>query len=203
MFGEKITESQVKENKSHPIIYKNSTDSQQTEKLVGEFNKYFTRLKRMYMISKNEYEKTINDLKINEIMRLKRILKYFLHKDIINHDDVIFITKIIEEIHNIDYETRKKSEIKRSKNNNYKPQKPKTFKTNSFRHNNIEKPRVISNARYSPRSNYAETGNITAIKTTSSIKPIENSPEKKTSKSNNSHYLRKMNFQHNGNNKRK
>lgn len=200
--SEFINETQVNENENittdkevfHPPIYPNSDNPKEVEKIVGEFNKYYTRLKRFFMVSKSDSEKIINDLKIEEITRLKLLLKYFLHKDKINMDDLRYVTQMIQEIHNKDYENRKKSEVK-------KPNKPKSRKPNyqsnqGFRRNNSKQNNnSYSRKTYSPNisstSSYIRTFHDShpypTVETNKSqqkpdesvpIKPIDNSEKK-------------------------
>lgn len=167
-------------NVQHPAIYPNSDDPKLTEKIVGEFNKYYTRLKRLYMVSKNEHEKIINDFKIAEITRLKMILKYFLHKDSIDHEDLRMITQKIQEIHTIDYENKKKSEIKKPKK-----KKPVNNQQNKPNNNGYQYSRVRQNNK------------PTVISSSNNSDKAEENTKYQKEKKINTKYQRQMSFQHN------
>ena len=198
---EEITVDTKEENSTvqHPAIYPNSKDPKLTEKIVGEFNKYYTRLKRLYMVSRNEHEKIINDLKIAEITRLKMILKYFLHKENIDHEDLRMITQKIQEIHTIDYENKKKSEIKRPKKKkpvNNTQQRSYNQQNKTENNNGYQYSRVRQNSN--PRT-YNDNKPYSSYKASSTDNASTDSPTRPQKKEKtNSKYQRQMNFQHNG-----
>lgn len=243
--SEFISGTQVNENVEttkevfHPPIYPNSDNPKEVEKIVGEFNKYYTRLKRFFMVSKSDSEKIINDLKIEEITRLKLLLKYFLHKDKINMDDLRYVTQMIQEIHNKDYENRKKSEVKKpnkpkSKKPNYQSQgQSQGFRRNNSKQSNNSYSRKTYSSSISSTSSYIHTFHDShpyqAVEVNkfqqkpdefAPIEPSNNSvkeekeeetkqisqqqiiskPPKKDKS--NSKYMKKMNYQHSGKNKK-
>lgn len=178
------TEIQKENSVIHPPIYPNSDDPKVTEKIVGEFNKYYTRLKRMYMVSKNEQERIINNLKITEITRLKVILKYFLHRDKIDHEAIKFVTQMIQEIHNQDYENKIKSKIKKQKSVKQQNHYTKPVSENKSTNSEYKYSRVSPS--YSKSNTEKET------------KQEIHTPKKQSSR-----YQKMMNFQNKHNNKRK
>lgn len=204
------------ELKQHPAIYPNAEDPKEVEKIVGEFNKYYTRLKRFYMVSKTETEKTINDIKIAEITRLKVILKYFLHRENIDCEAIKFVTQMIQEIHNLDYENQKKSKMIAKKktpkvqnktnnnNNKFKPQ-PQQHQPNN---NSEYKYSKIRTSSFSSQNNSNQSFGPKSSNTVTSNSISNNNDTTKTSypkkdKNKSSRYQSLMNFQKHNNKKRK